>query len=83
MGLTACDDDSLNIGNSLTSSADKLSVASASFDVATQTILADSVLSRSSTCYFGRIKDPETGAYVTSDVMAYWSRLRCPTRATS
>jgi len=65
----SCSDDTLSIGNSLTEETDKVEVNTATFDVQTRTIAADSVLSRSNVCYFGRIMDPETGASVTSEFM--------------
>ena len=73
--LSACNDDTLNIGNTLTQEADKLLISSADYNVSTRTVRsdscinADSVLFRSSYCYLGRVKDPETGAYVTSEFM--------------
>jgi len=69
MALSACNDDTLDIGTSLTSPADKLTVSSAQYNVQTRTVLADSVLLRSSYCYLGRVKDPETNAYITSEFM--------------
>ena len=67
MAIFACDNDSLEIGNSLTNESDKLDLGSDIFNVETQTIVADSVLALSTNCFFGRVKDPETGADVTSE----------------
>lgn len=67
MAIFACDNESLNIGNTLTDDSDQLALSSDNFDVATRTIVADSVLALSTNCYFGRVKDPETGADVTSE----------------
>lgn len=67
MAIFACDNDSLNIGSSLTDDSDQLALSSDNFDVATRTVVADSVLALSTNCYFGRVKDPETGADVTSE----------------
>lgn len=67
MAIFACDNESLNIGNTLTDESDKLDLASANFNVETRTMVADSVLALSTNCYFGRVKDPETGADVTSE----------------
>ena len=61
VAIYSCDNDDLNIGQSLTSENDKLQVTTTSYDVATRTILADSVLAQSSDCYFGRVRDPQTG----------------------
>ena len=43
--------------------------------VSTRSIKADSVLARSSYCYLGCIKDPETGAYITSDFTTQFTIL--------
>lgn len=69
MIFSACSDDTFDFGNSLTQEADKLSVSKASYTVSTRTIVVDSVLLRNSNCNLGRMKDPETGAYVTSEFM--------------
>ena len=75
VALSACNNDDLTIGKSLTSEADKLDVTSAAFPVATRTVTVDSVVARTSDCYFGRIKDPETGAYITTDFMSQFHIL--------
>lgn len=63
----SCSDDQLSIGNTLTEESDKLDLTSATFNVQTRTIKVDSILPGSNECYFGRVKDPETGGRVTSD----------------
>ena len=75
VAFSACNNDDLTIGKSLTSEADKLDVTSAAFPVATRTVTVDSVVARTSDCYFGRIKDPETGAYITTDFMSQFHIL--------
>ena len=67
VAISSCDEEALNIGQTLTDESDKLEVASATYNVATRTIMADSVLALASDCYFGRVKDPETRADVTSE----------------
>lgn len=69
VAFSACSDDTFDFGNSLTQEADKLSVSKASYTVSTRTVVADSVLLRNTSCNIGRVKDPETGAYVTSEFM--------------
>ena len=61
MTFSACNDETLDIGNSLTQTSDKLTISNADYKVSTKTILADSILLRSSYCYLGRVKDPENG----------------------
>ena len=69
MAFSACSDDTFDFGNSLTQSTDKLTVGKATYTVSTRTVVADSVLFRNSSCNLGRMRDPETGAYVTSEFM--------------
>ena len=67
VAIYSCENDDLNIGQSLTSENDKLQVSTTTYEVTTRTILADSVLAQSADCYFGRVRDPQTGADVTSE----------------
>ncbi len=73
--LTACDDTTETIGASLTDSMDHLQIATDTFTVTTRSILADSVLSRNTTGYLGKIKDPETNVYITGDFMVQFGTL--------
>ena len=75
MAFSACSDDTFDFGNSLTQEADKLSVSKASYAVSTRTVVADSVLLKNSYCTLGRVKDPETGAYITSEFMTQFNIL--------
>jgi len=75
MAFSACNDETLDIGNTLTQQADKLTISSADYQVSTRTILADSVLIRSSYCYIGNVKESETGTYVKSDFMTQFNIL--------
>ncbi len=75
MALSACNDETLDIGRSLTGETDKLYVNNADFKVTTKSVLADSVLLRSSYCYLGRAKDPETKSCVTSEFMTQFNIL--------
>lgn len=70
LSLAACDDTTDNIGGSLIDNPDKLTVKADTFQLSTRTIMADSVIARNITGYLGRVKDPETGNYVTGDFMA-------------
>lgn len=67
IALSSCEEDITDIGNSLTNESDKLNITTTTFNLETRTITADSVLSLSNECYFGKVKDPETGANVTSE----------------
>lgn len=69
----ACSDTDLTVGNTLTQDNDKLEFLSSNFEVQTRTVVVDSILPGSNDCYFGRIKDPETGTYVTSEFMTQFN----------
>ena len=75
IAISSCDEDTANMGNTLTNDVDKFTFVSDSFDVSTRSIITDSVLARSSYSYIGCIKDPETGSYITSDYMSQFSIL--------
>lgn len=67
VAISSCEEDSLNIGQSLTRESDKLEVATQRFNVSTRTMMADSVLALSADCYLGCVRDPQTGADVISE----------------
>lgn len=73
--LSACDDTTESIGISLTENADHLAVSSSSFQVTSRSVSVNSVVSRSTTGYLGRIKDPETGSHITGDFMTQFTWL--------
>lgn len=66
----SCTDSTDSIGSSLSDNVDAINVETAAFNISSKSILADSVLSRNSKGYLGKVRDPETGAYVTGDFMA-------------
>lgn len=71
--IAACDDNTESIGTFITDGADHLEVTADSFNVTMNSIAADSVLSRSNVGYLGKVKDPETGAYITGDFTTQFS----------
>lgn len=75
IAISSCDEDTNTMGYSLTSDADRFSLVPDTFLVSTRSIKADSVLARSSYCYLGCIKDPETGAYISSDFTTQFTIL--------
>ena len=75
IAISSCDEDTTTLGYSLTSETDQFTAICDTFEVTTRSIVADSVLSRSSHSYLGRIKDPETGAYITCDYMTQFTVL--------
>jgi hypothetical protein len=64
----SCDDNTSNIG--IIDNGDNLSVSQASYSVLTRSLKVDSVSAQTSTCYLGRVTDPETNSSISSDFMA-------------
>lgn len=75
ISISACDDDTATIGTSLTKDVDHFTIYTDTFNVATRSIKVDSVFSRSNYSYLGRIKDPSTGDYITSDFTTQFNML--------
>lgn len=75
LAISSCDEDTSNMGNTLTGTVDRFVIATDTFDVTTRSIKADSVLCRSPYTYLGCVKDPETGSYITSDFTTQFSLL--------
>lgn len=69
LALASCDNTTDGLGASITDIADNLTISTDTFSVKTSSIKADSVISRNTTAYLGKVRDPETGAYVTGDCM--------------
>ncbi len=65
--LASCDDSTDEMGYSLISPTDRLTVDYGTFHISSETVKLDNVISRTSTGYLGKIKDPETGAYITGN----------------
>lgn len=66
----SCDDTTENIGSgTLIDNSDNLNIVTDTFEITSRSIIADSVLSRSTTGYLGKVRDPETGAYMSSNFM--------------
>ena len=67
IAISSCDEETMTIGQSLTNKNDQLYMDAATFPISTRTIVADSVFSLAGDCYFGKVRDPETGSDVTSE----------------
>lgn len=67
--MVACDDTTDTLGSSITNKVDNLTITDATYNVETQSLVADPVLSKSNNGIIGRVKDPETGTYLTADYM--------------
>lgn len=73
--FAACDDTTDNIGGSITNKVDNLSISEAVYNVTSQSLVSGPVLSRSNSGLIGKVKDPETGTYVTGDYMSQFGVL--------
>ncbi len=71
----SCDDTTDSIGMSLTEITDNLSVDADTFFVESHSVAAQNIVSHSSTGYLGKIKDPETGSYVTCNYMTQFNPM--------
>ena len=67
--LAACDDTTDTIGQSITNNVDNLTITDAAFNVTTRSLVADSVFSKTNNGIIGKVRDPETGTYLTADYM--------------
>lgn len=76
LSFTACDDTTDSIGFSLIDEADRLVVSDASYNVYTESYVPGAVLTRNNECIIGKVKDPETGTYITGDMMVQFIPLR-------
>ncbi|MCR5132065.1 MAG: DUF4270 domain-containing protein [Prevotella sp.] len=73
--VSACDDTTNDIGTSLTHDMDNLDVTTDTFQVSSRSIIADSVYARTTVGYLGKIRDPETGGYITGSFMTQFHVL--------
>ena len=75
MALISCSEDTDTIGSSITNDTDKMIFSSGVYKATSRSIMADSVYSHNSGCYFGMVKDPETQSYVKSGFMSQFNML--------
>lgn len=75
VAITSCDDTTDSIGTSLTDNGDLLNVTDTTFGVFSTSLEAGAVLSRNTTGYLGKIRDPETNNYITGNFMAQFNTL--------
>lgn len=73
MAIISCSTDTDTLGSSLTNSSDQLQASTMTYNAYSHSVLVDSVYARNYDTYFGRIKDPETGAYVKTEFMAQFN----------
>lgn len=75
LAFVSCDETTDMIGSSLTDNRDKLNVTVDTFNVSSQSMLADSVLARNIMGYLGIVKDPETNNTITGNFMSQFNIL--------
>lgn len=75
MAMISCSEDTDTIGSSITNDSDRLVFSTGVYPATSRSILADSIYSHNTNCYFGMVKDPETKSYVKSDFMAQFNML--------
>lgn len=73
--FASCDDTTEGVGASLTDINDNMEVIATEFSAQSESVVIESVPSRSTTGYLGKVKDPETGAYITSNFMTQFHTL--------
>lgn len=67
--LASCDDTTDNIGMSLTDVSNQVQIEGQNFNVVSESKLLTGISASSSRGYLGRVKDPETGSYITCNFM--------------
>ena len=75
MAICSCDEGTGNIGMSLTSSNDDISVTTQEFDVVTASYIPDSVYTYNNELYVGHVTDPETHTTVDCSFMMQFNMM--------
>ncbi len=74
--LSGCTDDTTDtFGASLLDPSDNVTISSAVFKASSRSVKADAIWARSATGYLGKVRDPETGGYVTGSFMSQFHTL--------
>lgn len=71
--LTACDDNTGSLGSSIIPEQDIISNDTATYFATSKSILADSLLGKTSKVYLGRFTDPQTNAILEADFIAQFN----------
>jgi hypothetical protein len=75
MAIISCSEETAGIGKSLTDEDDKLQVTTGIFEAHSKSLVIDSIYAENFDCFFGQIKDPETGTYVKTEFMTQFNLL--------
>ncbi|NDV64948.1 DUF4270 domain-containing protein [Bacteroides sp. 224] len=73
ISLFSCDDNTESLGLGVMPDGDKLSVATKTFPVTTESVLSDAVFAKTNIGYIGKYTDPEFGYYESS----FLTQLNC------
>lgn len=71
--LAACDDNTGNLGNSITPDADFIEIDTCTYYATSKSIKADSVLGKTGKMYLGRFTDPESSSILEADFIAQFN----------
>lgn len=75
IATSACDDQTGDIGIDIMPSTDLSETSQAIYNVATASVMADSLIAFATDSYLGRVTDPETNATTTANFMAQFATL--------
>ena len=75
IALISCDDTTDTLGASLTDVNDTMHIETGEYYVTSQSVRATNLVSRATTGYIGKIKDPETGLYIAGNYMSQFRPL--------
>ncbi len=73
--FASCDDTTGSVGITMSEQTDALRVSTDTFNIVSSSVRAGAVVSRSTVAYLGKIRDPETGAYITSSSMLQYASV--------
>lgn len=71
--FSSCDDNTETLGT--IPAGDGFVISTDTFDISSRSIVADSVIANNSSGYLGRIRDPQTGTYITSNYLTAFHLL--------
>lgn len=71
----SCDDDTATLGSVVMPEGDNISTSQAVYKVSSRSVLIDSVLANTKTCFLGTIIDPETRAKTSCDFLAQFHMM--------
>ena len=74
--MVSCNDSTTDeLGTTLLDQSDNVTINTAHFKLSSRSVKSDAIWARSSTGYLGKVKDPETGGYITGSFMSQFHTL--------